>query len=78
MVEIRPFQKSDAEQVVTTMAAAFANDALYRYFVEEEAERKDFWRNSCPSACVMDRSTVKSLSLTAARAWQFSWRQATR
>ena len=29
MVEIRPFQKSDAEQVVTTMAAAFANDALH-------------------------------------------------
>ena len=42
MVEIRPFQKSDAEQVVTTMAAAFANDALYRYFVPEDAERRAF------------------------------------
>ena len=42
MAEIRPFQKNDTEQVVTTMAAAFANDALYRYFVEEETERKAF------------------------------------
>ena len=78
MVEIRPFQKSDAEQVVTTMAAAFANDALYGILWRKRRSGRPFWRNSCPSACGMDRSTAKSLSLTAARAWQFSWRQATR
>lgn len=42
MTEIRPFQKQDTPRVVNTMAAAFAEDALYRYFVEEEAERKAF------------------------------------
>ena len=42
MTEIRPFQKQDTPRVVNTMAAAFAEDALYRYFVKEEAERKAF------------------------------------
>ena len=39
MAKIRPFQKNDTARVVDTMAAAFADDALYRYFVEGEAER---------------------------------------
>ncbi len=42
MAEIRPFQKQDTDRVVNTMAAAFANDALYRYFVPEDAERRAF------------------------------------
>ena len=42
MAKIRPFQKNDTARVVDTMAAAFADDALYWYFVEGEAERKVF------------------------------------
>ena len=42
MAEIRAFQKSDTEKVVSVMSDAFADDALYRYFVEDEAERKAF------------------------------------
>ena len=42
MPNIRAFQKSDTAQVVATMAAAFANDALYRYFIPEDAARQSF------------------------------------
>ena len=42
MPDIRAFQKSDTAQVVATMAAAFANDALYRYFIPEDAARQSF------------------------------------
>lgn len=42
MTEIRPFQKQDTAQVVDTMAAAFAEDALYRYFIPEDAARQSF------------------------------------
>lgn len=42
MAEIRLFEKRDTARSVETMAAAFANDALYRYFVEDEGERLAF------------------------------------
>ena len=42
MTDIRVFQKSDTARVVTTMAAAFQNDALYRYFIPEDAARESF------------------------------------
>lgn len=42
MPDIRAFQKSDTARVVSTMAAAFANDALYRYFIPEDAARQSF------------------------------------
>ena len=42
MTDIRVFQKSDTARGVTTMAAAFQNDALYRYFIPEDAARESF------------------------------------
>lgn len=42
MADIRTFQKSDTARVVTTMADAFANDALYRYFIPEDEARQSF------------------------------------
>ena len=42
MAEIRPFQKQDTVRVVSAMTDAFAEDALYRYFIPEDAKRRAF------------------------------------
>lgn len=44
MAEIRLVQKQDAPQVTATMAAAFAEDPLYRFFIPEDAARQRFLR----------------------------------
>lgn len=42
MVSVRPFRESDRLRVVSTMAHAFANDDLYRYFIPEDGARERF------------------------------------
>lgn len=41
-MEIRSFAPQDFDAVVSTMTEAFAEDALYRYFVEDKAQRQRF------------------------------------
>ena len=42
MANIRAFQKQDTARVISTMAGAFADDPLYRYFIPEDAARERF------------------------------------
>ena len=42
MANIRAFQKQDTARVISTMAGAFADDPLYRYFIPGDGAREDF------------------------------------
>lgn len=42
MINVRPFQESDRVRAVSTMARAFADDDLYRYFIPEDGARERF------------------------------------
>lgn len=44
VTEVRPFEKNDTDRVVSAMAGAFADDALYRYFIPEDEARERFLR----------------------------------
>lgn len=41
-MEIREIQKQDMEKIADVMAEAFAQDPLYRFFIEEELVREKF------------------------------------
>ena len=42
VTEVRSFAKNDTDRVVSAMAGAFADDALYRYFIPEDEARERF------------------------------------
>ncbi len=43
-MNLREFQKRDTEQVLSTLCAAFQNDGLYAYFIEDPGARARFLR----------------------------------